>query len=349
MKNKPGTGCSMKPSHPLRYAILILLISVFAVGCARQDGSSKKPRIAYVTNGVAAFWTIAQTGAFHGGERFQADVTVHMPAEGISDQKRIVQDLLTLGVDGIAISPIDPDNQADLINEAARHAHVITHDSDAPGTNRLVFIGIDNYDAGRLCGELVKEAIPDGGKIMIFVGRLEQDNARRRRQGLIDEILDRPVQPDHYDPPGTELRNDRFEIVGTLTDQFDRSKAKANAEDALSRFPDLAAMVGLFTYNPPLCLEAVKQAGKTDDIAIVAFDEADETLQGIKDGHVYGTVVQDPYRYGLESVRILTSLVRGDRSVVPEDGFVSIPARQIRSDTVDAFWTDLKSKLSGQQ
>ena len=333
----------------LARVVLVLSLLGLVVGCVQQKGESAKPHVAIVTNGVAAFWTIAQVGAAEGAEEFDAKVTVHMPAEGISDQKRIVQDLLTLGVDGIAISSIDPDNQIDLINRAAQGAHVITLDSDAPETDRLSFVGMDNYDAGRLCGQLVKEAIPEGGEIMIFVGRLEQDNARRRRQGLIDEVLDRDFRAGHYDPPGSELRNRRFQIVGTLTDQFDRSKAKANAEDSLSRFPDLAAMVGLFAYNPPLCLEVLKQAGKAGDVAVIAFDEADETLQGIRDGYVHGTVVQDPYNYALESVRVLTSIIRGDHSVIPGNGFIHIPARQIRSEDLDVFWVDLKSKMSRQR
>ena len=328
-----------------RLAVVSLLIA--GAACIREAQDSGKPRIAFVTNGVAAFWTIARTGVERAGRDFDADVSVHMPAEGISDQKRIVQDLLTVGVDGIAISPIDPANQADLINEAARSARVVTHDSDAPGTDRLVYIGTDNYQAGRLCGQLVKEAIPDGGEIIVLVGRLEQDNARRRRQGLLDEILDRSHNPERYDPPGPVLRNEKYAIMGTLTDQFDRAKAKANAEDAMSRFPDLAALVGLFAYNPPLILEAVRQAGRAGEIIVVGFDEADQTLQAIQDGIMYGTVVQDPYRYGYESVRVLAALVKRDRSVIPASGFLDIPARQIRRDNVAEFWADLKSKLSG--
>ncbi len=324
----------------------LILLAALGVSCGSQPPYPAKTRIAFVTNGVASFWTIAATGVSHAGTEFNVDVSVHMPAEGISDQKRIVEDLLTVGVDGIAISPIDPANQSDLINEAARNSLVVTHDSDAPGSGRLCYIGMDNYQAGRLCGQLLKEAVPGGGKIMILVGRLEQDNARRRRQGFIDEVLDRSHDPQRYDPPGGVLESEKYVIVGTLTDQFDRVKAKANAEDAMSRFSDLAAMVGLFAYNPPLILEAVRQAGRSGEIAIVAFDEADETLQAIQNGEIYGTVVQDPYRYGYESVRVLSAVAAGDRSVIPPGGFLDIPARQIRRDSVDEFWTDLKSKLS---
>ena len=136
----------------------------------------------------------------------EGPLDVPMPAEGIPDQKRIIEDLITRKIDGIAVSPIDPTNQTELLNQAAAQTLLVTHDSDAPAANRLVYIGMSNYDAGRLCGKLVKEALPKGGKIMIFIGRLEQDNAKLRRQGVIDEILGRDHNPKRYDPPGKELR-----------------------------------------------------------------------------------------------------------------------------------------------
>lgn len=311
-------------------------------GLAAPKGG--KPKIAYVTNGIASFWVIAEAGAKAGGEKFNANVSVHMPAEGIADQKRIIEDLLTRGVDGIAISPIDPANQASLINTAAENTIVITQDSDAPGTKRLCYIGMDNYLAGRMCGKLVKQAMPDGGTVMIFIGRLEQDNARRRRQGVIDEVLDRSIDSTRFDVPGMPIKGEKYTILGTLTDQFDRAKGKANAEDTIARHPDLGCMVGLFSYNPPLCLEALKQAGKLGKIKVVSFDEAEESLQAIKDGTCFGTVVQNPFAYGYESVRVLVALTRGDKSVIPKGGFIDIPARQIVKSNVDEFWADLKEK-----
>ena len=128
--------------------LLTLTLAIAVAGCTkRQSGvsvssnttsaggdvaSSAKPRIGYVTNGVARFWVIADAGAKQGGEEANANVEVLMPAEGISDQKRMIEDLLTKGVDGIAVSPIDPENQTELLNKAAKYTKLITHDSDAP-------------------------------------------------------------------------------------------------------------------------------------------------------------------------------------------------------------------------
>ena len=45
-------------------------------------------------------------------------------------------------------------------------------------------------------------------------------------------------------------------------------------------------------------LQALKDGGRLGKVQLVAFDEADDTLQGIVDGQVFGTVVQNPYQYG---------------------------------------------------
>ena len=104
-------------------------------------------------------------------------------------------------------------------------------------------------------------------------------------------------------------------------------------------------MVGRFAYIPPLILESLKQAGRIGEVKVIGFDEDEVTLQSIKDGSVHGTVVQDPYGYGKRSIEILHALSKGDTSGIPENKFVDIPARQIRKDNVNAFWSDLNSKL----
>ena len=141
----------------------------------------------------------------------------------------------------------------------------------------------------------------------------------------------------------------KFEIVGTYTDQFDFSQGKANVEDVLTLHPDLAACVGLFGYNPPLILEALKVQGKLGEVKVIAFDEDDTTLQGIVDGTVVGTVVQDPYRYGKESVRILAGLAAGSSLAdlgVDEQGVLDIPGRVIGPDEVEAFWNQKKHNMT---
>ena len=257
---------------------------------------------------------------------------------------------LASGLDGIAVSPCDAANQVGFLNEVAAKCPLLTHDSDAPESKRLCFVGMDNYKAGRAAGRLVKETLPQGGKVMLFVGRMEQLNSQQRRQGIIDELMDRPVQSLAkltQDPLGKEVKGAKYVVLDTRTDGFDYPKAKANAEDAMTRFPDLACMIGLWAYNAPMCLEAAKGMGKAGKIRIVSFDEQDPTLQGIIDGNIHGTVSQQPYYYGYESVRILAKLAAGDRSVLPAGGFFEVPIVEVRQANVQEFWKNLKKLQSG--
>lgn len=313
-----------------------------------QTAGEKRHKVAFVSNGVASFWVIAEAGVNKAAADLGVDAKVYMP-QGAANQKRVLEDLVSQGVEGIAVSPIDPANQTELINEVASRTTLITQDSDAPDSDRVLYIGMDNYQAGRMCGKLVKEAMPSGGRLMIFVGRTEQDNARLRRQGLIDELLNRSEDNTRNDPVNEVITGNGFTILGTMTDNFDFPKAKANAEDALSKHPDLDGMVGLFAYNIPLMLEAVEQAGKLGKVQVIAFDEADETLAGIQKGYVHGTVVQNPYEYGYQSVKVLKDILDGKADAVPAGQFVDVSARIIRKDNVDAFWADLKAKTGGKE
>jgi ribose transport system substrate-binding protein len=82
-----------------------------------------------------------------------------------------------------------------MLNMAAEKMAVVCQDSDAPKSNRKFYLGTSNYLAGRAAGKLVKQAIPEGGKVMIFVGKLEVLNAQERSRGVIDELADKPLPP----------------------------------------------------------------------------------------------------------------------------------------------------------
>jgi ribose transport system substrate-binding protein len=316
---------------------------------AERKKGGKRPLVGFVTNGIDPFWSIAEAGAHAAGKEFDVTVEVKMPpADGrIAQQKRMIEELLTLGASGIAVSPIKPEDQLDILNSIGEQCHFVTHDADAPASNRLAYIGMSNYDAGRVCGKLVKEAIPDGGELMIFVGSLDQLNARQRRQGLIDELLDRSNDPARYDAPNVGvLKGTKYTILDTRTDGFDKAIAKSLVEEAITKYPEMDLMVGLFAYNPPQMLAALKEADKLNKIKVVGFDEADATLQAILDGTCVGTIVQDPYRYGYESVRILAGLARDDKSVLPPNGFLDIKVRTIRKDNAKQFWDELKQRIA---
>ena len=315
---------SLKSTAALMCATLVCLS-----GCARQQSATKK--LAFVTNNAADFWTIARKGTEKADAEL-TDVTVEFRlGDGTAAaQKRIVDDLLAKGVDGIAISPVDPANQTAMLNDAAKQALVFTHDSDAPDSRRECYVGTDNVAAGRQAGELIKEALPQGGKIALFVGKLDARNAQERLQGIKETI------------GGTKI-----EVIDVRTDDTDQVRAKANVSEMLVAHPDVAALVGLWSYNGPAIVNAVRDAGKIGQVKIVAFDEDDETLTGVKQGAIVATVVQQPFEFGYRSITLLERALKGDRSGVPASKQVFIPTMVIRQNSVDEFRTKV-AQLRGR-
>ena len=296
------------------------LTGLLILACSRTG--EKKTKLAFVTNNASDFWTIARKGVEQADSELpNVDVEFRIPADGTAaEQKRIVDDLLAKGIAGIAISPVDPDNQVQLINDVAKQALVVTQDSDAPQSARAFYIGTDNRAAGRQAGELIKEALPQGGKIMIFVGKIDARNAQERYQGIKDA-----------------LQGSKIEIIDVRTDDTDRVRAKSNASDTLVKYSDVAALVGLWSYNGPAILNAVKDAGKVGQVKIVCFDEEDETLAGVKSGAIFATVVQQPYEFGYQSVQLMAKVLGGDQSLIPPSKQIFVPTLIIRKGNVDEF------------
>src|SRR5215204_635150 len=331
----------MRRSEMKLKKIMLLCAALLLAGCTQQGsttntantansggaantsgGTGGAKRLAFVTNNASDFWTIARKGVEKADAEL-ADVTAEfkIPSDGTAaEQKRIVDDLLAKGIDGIAISPVDPDNQTGLINEVSQKTLVFTQDSDAPNSQRACYVGTDNVEAGRQAGGLIKEALPQGGKIMVFVGKLDARNAAERLQGIKES-----------------LNGSNVTIIDTRTDDTDRVRAKSNVADTLVKYPEVAALVGLWSYNGPAIVNAVREAGKTGQLKIIAFDEEDETLAGIKDGSIYGTVVQQPYEFGYQAIKLMAAALKGDRSGIPANKQMFVPTKVIKKDTVEEF------------
>jgi ribose transport system substrate-binding protein len=331
----------MRPEQSIRLissVLCALLCAVILTGCqpAPSTGTNSsnsaapgtKHKLAFVTNNASDFWTIARKGT----EKAAADipgieVEFRINSDGTAaEQQRVVDDLLAKRINGIAISPVDPANQSPMLNRAASQALVVTQDSDAPNSNRACYIGTDNVGAGRQAGELVKEALPQGGKIMIFVGVLDAANAQQRYQGLKEALAGSNIQ-----------------IVDVRTDNTDRVRAKSNASDTLVNNPDIAGLVGLWSYNGPAILSAVREANKVDKVKIIAFDEEDETLSGIKDGAIFATVVQQPFEFGFRSMELMAKVLNGDRSVIPPSKQIFVPTIAIKKADVEEFTKKINS------
>lgn len=298
--------------------------------CGEKGSSGKKLKLAFVSNNAATFWTIARTGCEDAEKSLgNVEVDFRIPSTGgAAEQQQILDDLIAKGVDGIAVSPVDPANQTAFLDRIASQTLLICHDSDAPASKRVCYIGTDNFAAGVEAGKLLKEALPQGGKIMVFVGYTDAENAKQRYEGIKKGI-----------------EGSGIEIIDIRTDDTDTVRAQKNAEDALVKYPDLAGMVGLYNYNGPAILNAVRAAGLTGKVKIVCFDENDETLEGVASGDIYGTVVQQPYEFGKQAITKMAKHLEGDKDALA-GGKQIVPTRSLKKEDVATFKAELKKILN---
>jgi ribose transport system substrate-binding protein len=320
----------------MRFAFVLALAATTTVGCKKTEPGAPAPgaapaagsyRFAFVTNNSSDFWNIAEKGVRKAEKDLGIKAQVFRPLKTeVSEQQRFIEDILVQGFDGMAICAINPDAMTPLLDRVAAKMPVVVHDSDAPKSQRKAFVGTNNVEAGRLAGQAaiaaLKQAGTTKGKVAMFVGRIDMQNSIDRKQG-IDETLGKQ--------PG-------IEILPIFLDGADRTKAKKNVEDALARYPDLVMVVGLWSYNGPAMVDAVRNSTRAKKPMVVAFDEEEETLKAVEDGTIFATIVQKPFEFGYQSMKALKDVKDGKTIPSTIDTGIST----IKKDNLATFWAELR-------
>jgi ribose transport system substrate-binding protein len=324
----------MKRSFQLLFVCLLFL--ALMIGCSSPQPKPPKAvkTVAFITNSTSDFWKVARKGCEKAdAELSDVKVSFVTTNEGTTEEQNlhIRQALDRDDADAIAVSPIDPAGQKQVINTAAKRALVITQDSDAPDSDRALYIGADNLAAGRQAGELIKKALPQGGKIMVFVGKRDVQNARERFDGLKES-----------------LQGSKVEIIDLLTDDANPMTARDNAFQTLKKYPDIAGMIGLWSYNGPAIVQALRTEDALGKVKIVCFDDDKETLDAIKEGAIFGTVAQQPFEYGYQAVQTAEKILKGDRSMIPANKTILIPTVVIQRNNVEEYSKKLSEVLGSK-
>jgi ribose transport system substrate-binding protein len=318
MSTAPTSDAPVKRRTGLLVAlVLIVAVAAAVVVILSATGILRsRPRVAIVTAGQTPYWEMVLRGARDSANLHRVSLTTLTPTSDVAAQTESIRSLIGQDYDGVAISVLEPVQQAQALADLGADTPLITYDSDSPVAGRLCFVGTDNYEAGRMAARHIREAIPDGGDVIIAVGSLEKINAQQRRDGLLDELLER-TSPRKGAAADTPTKSGKYTIVATLIDDMDPQKATQLAADAIQKNPGVKCFAGLFAYNAPSILQALQQTGKLGQIKVVGFDVNDQTLSGIESGHIAASIMQDPYSMGYTSVRILGDLARGDKRVIP--------------------------------
>ena len=245
---------------------------------------------------------------------------------GGDEEAQIVADLITKGVDGIAVSPANAPAMANALQgAAAKKIGVLTWDSDLLPQDkglRSAYVGTHNYEIGVNLAKIVMQIKPKGGTICIQSGGAAAANHNERMQGIRDTLAGKASK----ESPGERLtgQNGWKEPSGCpLYTDDDFPRAVQQMEDTLGKFKDLDAFVptGGFPQFLPDAYEKVASKYKdkiaSGALALVVADTLPVQIELMKKGLSAGQVGQRPFEMGYKAMYFLKDMKDG--KAAPKD------------------------------
>jgi ribose transport system substrate-binding protein len=219
-------------------------------------------------------------------------------------QAQIIEDLITQGVDGLAISVSDIAAATTVINRATEAGiAVITFDSDAPDSTRTAYVGTDNKLFGVDLGKLLLQIKPEGGTYGMISGGAAAPNLALRVDGVREALAG----------------SNWTEVPGSPTfSNDDIALAVQQMGDLKTANPDIDAIVpvgGWPMFAPDGWKNFVDQFKADVDskaLALVVADTLPQQLQLLSEGYAHGLVGQRPYEMGQKSMDTLLAIVNGE-------------------------------------
>jgi ribose transport system substrate-binding protein len=288
--------------------------------------AADKPSFAIVPKSVSvAFYADVEKGCKEEGAKLGVNVIYTGPdTPDPAKQVQILQDLVSRGVTGFAVAPMDADSVIGVIDAALKKGiKVITFDSDSPKSHRIAFVGTNNRQGGVEAGKAFAAALPEG-KYAVLTGGLAADNLNQRIDGFKEALK---TAGGKY----TEISGSPFPC------NDDAAKAVQIIQDVLTRNPDINGF--FFSGGWPLFgaaeayVRAVDVNHKIESLTVVSFDSLPEELALLKKGYVDALIGQRPYAMGVKSVDVLNDLVQGKTVPAVVDTGVDV----ITQDNVDQF------------
>lgn len=306
-------------------ALVLALILVMMMGVAGAHAEGEKKTFAIVYSIAVEFFDTVTRGAEDeiAASGKNIELIVKAPDRGdINQQIEIMENLINMGVDGIAIGPSDSDALTPYIDRAIdKGIPVVTFDTDAPESKRLGYIGTDNYAAGRLLGESVAALDPEA-KVICTISVPTQLGLQQRVQGAQD------VWKESY--PNVEL-------IDMRSSGGDPAVTLSNIEDMVKAYPDFDILIGIDAQGGPAAVVAWKALGLTEQgKRAVVFDDLPDVVQGIRDGQITTAISQFEYQWGAEIINKLWDATHG--GTVP--AFTEINAVALNKDNVNDYFPE---------
>jgi ribose transport system substrate-binding protein len=269
-----------------------LALAVIGLSSCQTPYHEDKERYVFVASNIhLPYWEEAQAGLLDAAKQLGVKAELVGPEKfDPQEQLKVFQEVVNSKPAGIMISVTRPDLLQDAIDSAvAQGIPVITVDSDAPTSKRLMFVGTDNFRAGMESGKRMGEILKGQGQLVVVTipGQLNLDERARGMNEALKKY------------PGIKLAQ-------TIDDKGDPRVANDNISVLLKAKAKIDGII---------CLEASGGSGAAEalhrvdaKIPIVGFDKDPETLDWIDRDGITATVTQKPYVMAYYAIKFADDL-----------------------------------------
>jgi len=315
-----------------RLTLIIVILAAAAGSFACGSKTSNTITIAVVPKGTThEFWKSVHAGAIKAGRELGVTILWQGPLkeDDREDQIRVVDTLVSRGIQGLLLAPLDDKALRQPVANAVRAGvPVVTFDSKLESDDPASLVATSNLDAGKLAGMHMGKIL--GGKGNVVVMRLHEGAASTtaREQGFLDAVATFP---------GIKVISSN-QYAGALAEGAYRT-----GENLLASMKAAEGNVqGIFCPNESTTfgmLRALQNAGLAGKIKYVGFDSSEKLVQGVRDGQIDALLLQDPFAMGYVGVKTLVQHMRGEKVAK----FIDTGATVVTRDNMNQ--PDIKERL----
>lgn len=269
------------------------------------------------------FWETVERGAKQAG----VDLDVEVRWEGtlteteIAEQNKIIENMVTMGVDGIALAPLNNRAQRKSVESAVTGGiPVVVFDSDLDGQSHVSFVATDNIAGGKLGAERMAAQLGDAKRVLVLRYVQGTASTENRAQGFMETArgLGMEILADPYPEDGT--------VAGC-------KKTAANVLEGYVQ-DNVLQLDGIFACNltSALGMESaladLRKSGVEVKVCAIGFDSSPKLVEALQAGDIDSLVVQSPYRMGYLAVETLSKHLRGETVETRIDTGVQVVTRE---------------------
>lgn len=323
----------------MRRFTLLLLACVALLGLTnRSNAADKKLTIAVIPKGTThEFWKSIHAGAIQASRELNVEILWKGPLreDDREEQIKVVEDMITRGVDGIVLAPLDDTALRAPVNNAVRSGiPVVIIDSDLKSDKYTSFVATDNYRGGKLGGQHLASLLGGKGKVAMLRYQEGSASTMNREQGFLDAIKEHnDAMAKKYERADITF-NPYIQIVSA--NQFGGATTETAYKASENLLAPLKTKDGKLTIDGIFCpnesttfgmLRALQDAGLAGKVRFVGFDASAKLVEALKNGEVNALVVQNPMRMGYLGVKTAVEHLRGQKVEKRVDTGVALVTR----------------------